>query len=327
MASVLCKALGVSDKALPQSAHTYLKQSNTVAIEYDDGYLLIDQYGEKGIRKSMEDESLICTSLRKVSPGIPDAYDFTICGLFDGHGGRQCAFFAKSQLVNEIALQLTQNLESEGGNCSEISETVFKKSINAACSRLDSRIANELVGCNDGCTALLLFIRRNRIFVVNLGDSSAYLCRKLNSCIHAIPLNEAHKAWSHKEKERIIRYGGTVEGGRVNGVLEVTRSFGDLNLKRFGVLCRGSFRKAKLDFSCDEFILMGCDGFWSVYDAHEACRKALSLLQQDEVRASSDPHRPFRQPRQVCKDLVEHALTVKKAQDNVSVILLRLVRK
>lgn len=46
--------------------------------------------------------------------------------------------------------------------------------------------------------------------------------------VTAIPLNEVHKAWSQREKERILHYGGTVEGGRVNGVLDVTRSFGDL---------------------------------------------------------------------------------------------------
>ncbi|ORM40474.1 putative protein phosphatase 2C 8 [Babesia sp. Xinjiang] len=327
MSAVLLRALKASDKPLPQSAQSWLHQTSTVAFELDDGYILVDHYGEKGVRKTMEDECVVVPSLRKLNPDLPSSYDFLVCGLFDGHGGRSCASFAKENLLNEVIQQLLQHLQSEVSESDEFSESVFRKSVNAACLRLDSRIAHDLIGCNDGCTALLLFVGRRLIYVVNLGDSAAYLCRRLNNVLHAVPLNEVHKAWIPKEKERILHYGGTVEGGRVNGVLEVTRSFGDLGLKRFGVKCTGSFRQASLDFDNDEIILLACDGFWNVYDPHEACRTALRFLRQDEIRANSDPQLPFLNLRKVCKDLVENALTAKRAQDNVSVVLLRLVRK
>ncbi|GFE55290.1 phosphatase 2C domain-containing protein [Babesia ovis] len=340
MSAVLLRALNASDKSLPQSALSWLQQTSTVAAELgntisnsfinsniDDGYILVDHYGEKGVRKTMEDECVVLPSLRRLNPELPGAYDFLVCALFDGHGGRTCAAFAKENLLHEIVQQLLQQLQAEPTHSDEFSESLFKKAVNAACLRLDSRIAHDLIGCNDGCTALLLFIGSSRIYVVNLGDSAAYLCRKLNNVLHAIPLNEVHKAWIPKEKERILHYGGTVEGSRVNGVLEVTRSFGDLGLKRFGVKCTGSFRQASLDYVNDDIILVACDGFWSVYDPHEACRTALRFLRQDESRAKSDPQLPFVNLRKVCKDLVENALGVKRAQDNVSVMLLRLVRK
>ncbi|GBE62065.1 phosphatase 2C domain-containing protein [Babesia ovata] len=304
MSNVLLRALGVSEKAMTQSALSWLQQTSTVAAVIDGGYVLVDHYGEKGTRKSMEDECVVCASLTKLSPDLPASYDFLVCGLFDGHGGRTCVDFAKEHLNYAIVVT----------------------SVNAACSRLDSRIANELKGCTDGCTAILVFIGRNRVFVMNLGDSAAYICRRLQNVVHAIPLNEVHKAWSQKEKERVFHYGGTVERGRVNGLLEVTRSFGDLSLKRFGIKCTGSLRRASLDVNADEFILVACDGFWSVYDPHEACRNALHFLRQEEARAKADPHQPFVNVQKVCKDLVEHALNTKRAQDNVSVLLLRIVR-
>ncbi|EDO05646.1 Protein phosphatase 2C family protein [Babesia bovis T2Bo] len=323
MSTVLLRALNASNKSLPQSALSWLQQCSTVAAELDNGYILLDHYGEKGVRKCMEDECVIIPSLRKLNPNIPESYDFLVCALYDGHGGRTCATFARDHLVNEIVQQLLQNV---GEGPEEFAECIFKKSINAACQRLDSRIAHELVGCNDGCTALLLFIGRQKVFALNIGDSAAYICRKVDNVLHAIPLNEIHKAWIPKEKERVTHYGGTVEGGRVNGVLEVTRSFGDLSLKRFGIKCTGSFRQATFDFGNDEMIMLACDGFWSVYDPHEACRLALRFLRQDESRAQSDPQLPFVNLRKICKDLVENALTVKRAQDNITVMLIRFVR-
>ncbi|CDR97867.1 protein phosphatase 2C, putative [Babesia bigemina] len=325
MSNVLLRALDASEKPMTQSALSWLRQTSTVATMIDGGYVLVDFYGEKGVRKSMDDECVVCPSLSALNSDLPPTYEFLVCGLFDGHGGRSCAAFAKEHLLKEVANQLVQHLRNSKDNGSKFSELLLKKSVNAACSRLDSRIANELPNCTDGCTALLVFVGRNRVFVMNLGDSSAYMCRRLQGAVHAIPLNEVHKAWSQKEKERVLHYGGTVEGGRINGVLEVSRSFGDLSLKRFGVKCTGSLRRAALDMNADEFILVGCDGFWGAYDPREACRNALTFIKEEEARAKADPRNPFVNLHKVCKDLVNHALNTKHAQDNISVLLLRFV--
>ncbi|GIX65885.1 protein phosphatase 2C, putative [Babesia caballi] len=268
----------------------WVRGTVSLLLRLSDGdYLLVDHYGEKGVRRTMEDECVVHASLRSLNSDLPDAYNFTACGLFDGHGGRKTAEFARKYLFLEVAQELSQQLDAAGDDGSVFSEVVFKKSVNTACSRLDARIAKDLPDCHDGCTALLLFVSRNRVFVVNLGDSAAYLCRQLEGVIHAIPLSEVHKPWSPREKERILHYGGTVEGGRVNGLIEVSRSLGDLSMKRFGVKCTGTFRQAALDFSCDEFILMGCDGFWGVYDAQEACRTAMRFLRKLRKRQLQKP--------------------------------------
>jgi len=62
--------------------------------------------GEKGVRKQMEDEHLLIPSLQALRPSLPDEWDFSLFGVFDGHGGRQTALFVKGQLAFELAQAL-----------------------------------------------------------------------------------------------------------------------------------------------------------------------------------------------------------------------------
>uniref|UniRef100_A0A3B0MF39 protein-serine/threonine phosphatase n=1 Tax=Theileria annulata TaxID=5874 RepID=A0A3B0MF39_THEAN len=338
MSKLFLKALGLSDKTLSQSVLNLLQNVNTATIELGissthllliyDGFVLVDHYGDKGVRKTMEDECIVCDSLRSKFPEVPEEYDFGICGLFDGHGGRKTVVFVKENLLSEIASQLVShyNMKKDSGSEEEF-EITFKKSVNDACRRLDSRIANEVQGCTDGCTALVLFFGKKTVYILNLGDSASYLCKKVDSILHSIPLNDIHKPWSQREKARIQHYQGTIEGGRVNGLLEVTRSFGDLQLKKYGVLCVGTFRKVDLDFSKDELIILACDGFWGLFDPIDACRKTLDMIVKEEMRASITPHLPFPQLKKVCKDLVDVAINVRRSQDNVTVMVLRFKKK
>ncbi|KAL8453013.1 hypothetical protein Emag_002099 [Eimeria magna] len=82
----------------------------------------------------------------------------------------------------------------------------------------------ELSMCRDGCTAVLLMILGKQAFIAGLGDSAAYLARRHATGHYAIPLTEMHRPYLLGEKERILRMGGSIEGGRVNGSLEITRS-------------------------------------------------------------------------------------------------------
>ena len=104
----------------------------------------------------------------------------------------------------------------------------------------------------DGCTANLILANAEKMISINLGDSMAYLCRMKDSDDQddtlTIPLQQRqHKCWMMKEKDRILRSGGAVENGRINGILEVSRAFGDLTLKKFGVLCTPEYMKFQMD--------------------------------------------------------------------------------
>merc|ERR1719408_1106318 len=63
-------------------------------------------HGEKGMRRQMEDEHIICPSLRQVVPSLPEDRDFAVCAILDGHGGKQVAGFVKANLPAEVATAL-----------------------------------------------------------------------------------------------------------------------------------------------------------------------------------------------------------------------------
>eukprot|EP00415_Alexandrium_ostenfeldii_P004780 UN4780 len=151
----------------------------------------------------------------------------------------------------------------------------------------------------------------------------AYSCRRNEEdSIQAIPLQmRQHKCWMMKEKERILRSGGAVENGRINGVLEVSRAFGDITLKKFGVLCTPEYMKFKTDSEKDQFLLVGCDGFWNAWTAAEALEFAADLVDSEKGRAEREGEAV--DLCNCCRELVQHVIEEKKAQDNVSVVLLQ----
>ena len=51
-------------------------------------------------------------------------------------------------------------------------------------------------------------------------------------CVHVCACVQDHKPILVEERKRIEACGGRVENGRVNGMLEVARTFGDRALKR-----------------------------------------------------------------------------------------------
>merc|ERR1740139_1948857 len=142
--------------------------------------------------------------------------------------------------------------------------------------------------------------------------------------VQAIPLQlRPHKCWMMKEKERILRSGGAVENGRINGVLEVSRAFGDITLKKFGVLVTPEYMKFKQDSSKDRFVLLACDGFWNSWTGAEALEHTEEVLAMEMSNAENEDRQP--DLKGVCKELVQHVVEEKKAQDNVSVLMLRFL--
>jgi len=279
-------------------------------------------FGEKGMRRQMEDESVITTSLRDQCPDLPKERDFAMFGIFDGHGGKQVAMFVKTYL----AVELGNAFQAEEPKGEKLSDKQLKKAVEATFQRLDSRIATELTGCFDGCTATVLLVNAEVCICLNLGDSMAYLCRHTaEQDIQAIPLQmRQHKCWMMKEKERILRAGGAVENGRINGVLEVSRAFGDITLKKYGVLCTPEYMKFKIELEKDQFLLVGCDGFWNAWTPAEALDFAQGLIEAEVMRAERDEEEVDLVG--CCRELVTHVIEEKKAQDNVSVLMVQFLK-
>eukprot|EP00762_Andalucia_godoyi_P001099 ANDGO_01983.mRNA.1 Protein phosphatase 2C homolog 1 len=154
----------------------------------------------------------------------------------------------------------------------------------------------------DGTTALVCYIRGNKLWMANAGDSRGVLSRNG----HATRLSIDHVPVLPEEEARIEKYGGFVSNdGRVNGVLAVSRALGDLFLQPMVspepyVFC--------MDLKpTDNLLVMACDGLWDVMDDQYAIDIAKSI---DDPRLAAVRLR----------DLAYHT----GSTDNISVSVIRI---
>lgn len=87
---------------------------------------------------------------------------------------------------------------------------------------------------NSGSTALVVFISDEKVTTVNLGDSRAILVTSEGG---SVQINEEHTLTNPAEHHAVTLRGGLVlkRGNiyRINGELNVSRSFGDNKLKPY----------------------------------------------------------------------------------------------
>ncbi|XP_052487508.1 probable protein phosphatase 2C 21 isoform X2 [Gossypium raimondii] len=83
-------------------------------------------------------------------------------------------------------------------------------------------------GPTSGCTACVAIIRNKQLVVANAGDSRCVISRKGQ----AYNLSKDHKPDLELEKDRILKAGGFIQVGRVNGSLNLARAIGDAEFKQ-----------------------------------------------------------------------------------------------
>jgi len=113
-----------------------------------------------------------------------------------------------------------------------------QRQLNVSCDKLAMGKSNTApLSQSSGSTATVCVIRNGaELTVAHVGDSRALVCRKAS----ALQMTVDHDPESAKERERIEQCNGRVMWSsvgrpRVNGVLEMTRSIGDIDLKKCGV--------------------------------------------------------------------------------------------
>ncbi|URE11578.1 phosphatase 2C [Musa troglodytarum] len=124
---------------------------------------------------------------------------------------------------------------------------------------------SDFSGPTSGSTACVAVIRNNQLIVSNAGDSRCVLSRKGQ----AISLSTDHKPYLVEEKERILKAGGFIQAGRINGRLNLTRAIGDMEFKKNKFLpaekqvvtCNPDINIVEL-CEDDEFLILACDGVW-----------------------------------------------------------------
>ncbi|KAG6608311.1 putative protein phosphatase 2C 60, partial [Cucurbita argyrosperma subsp. sororia] len=124
---------------------------------------------------------------------------------------------------------------------------------------------SDFSGPTSGCTACVAIIRNNKLIVANAGDSRCVISRKGQ----AHSLSRDHKPDLEIERDRILKAGGFIHAGRVNGSLNLARAIGDMEFKQNKFLpAEKQIITANPDVTTvelcddDEFIVIACDGIW-----------------------------------------------------------------
>jgi len=133
------------------------------------------------------------------------------------------------------------------------------QALNKAFEDTDKQLAEK--GLHSGCTAIVAYVcmdgtdlGERKLYTANVGDARAVLCRGGK----AIRLSSDHKGSDPQEQYRIAQAGGFIMNNRVNGVLAVTRSLGDVSMKD---LIIGNPYTTETDLTVnDEFLILACDG-------------------------------------------------------------------
>lgn len=248
----------------------YLKSAVTEAdTEGAEGERL--SYGitsVQGWRKYQEDSHI----------AIIDFDDETsLFAVFDGHSGPEVALYASEKLPQLIK----GNKHYQMGDIEEALRDVFitfdtlllTKNV---CKQLfeirkamlgENMSPSDRPGLTSGCTALVVLVVADVVYVANIGDSRCVLSRNGKT----ICLSTDHKPEDRAERKRIERSGGQVIDGRINGGLNLSRAFGDHQYKRNKmlswdeqmVIAWPDIKVKRLKVKKDDFLVLACDGVWN----------------------------------------------------------------
>ena len=131
-------------------------------------------------------------------------------------------------------------------------------------------------------TVLLLFKDKNSplgksLLCANVGDSKAYLITKKEMIL----ITKDHKCCDANEVKRIRDSGGIVFRERVFGTLMLTRSFGDKEMKKYGVLSTPDIFMKNIDTE-DIFVVIASDGVWDVVEENEILKMSQGSISSND---------------------------------------------
>ncbi|XP_074625597.1 integrin-linked kinase-associated serine/threonine phosphatase 2C-like [Acropora palmata] len=288
----------------------------------------------KGEREDMQDAHVILDDFLAEFDNKPtEMSKMCYYGVFDGHAGHRASQFAAEHLHKNIMLKLpkgdTSNRDRE-----------IKKCLTEAYKKTDDDFLHDASKASpvwkDGSTAVSALVVDDVLYVANLGDSKALLCRCAeDGKISVVSLSKDHSPSQYEERIRIQKAGGNVREGRVLGVLEVSRSIGDGRFKRCGVTCVPDVMRCTLTDN-DRFLLLACDGLWKGFSVDSALKFINNIIEgkgDEEVDQKTDngaddvPNDPVSARFQLACDKIASEAVRKGSSDNVTVMLVSITRQ
>lgn len=194
--------------------------------------------------------------------------------VFDGHGGKEVSRYCAEHLHNTIA-------ENYRPGCD------FQAVVQKAITQANENVVNRYEYA--GTTAAIAIIIEDMIFTANVGDSRIILIDNGRAYRKSFD----HKATVANERKQIIKKGGTVFQGRVNGILMLSRAIGDGTLSQY-ISCQAY--QTVTPRTDNLKMILACDGVWDVMSDQNAadifCRaasplEAARLIKSEALRRGS----------------------------------------
>lgn len=197
----------------------------------------------QGRRQYMED-TYVVTHLNK-----PMRSKSSLLAVFDGHGGDAVSIFCR----DNFAQLLHKHIASYPDMGIALRKTF---------EELDQSVKG--IGQRCGSTAAVLVRVLDTLWSANCGDSETMVSYKNG---HLAMLTQSHKV--EDEVTRLKGLGATItydDGcARLSRMLNLARSIGDYHLKQY-VISIPYVKSIKLDHNV-EYVMIGSDGLWDVWDA------------------------------------------------------------
>jgi protein phosphatase 1G len=209
---------------------TYLKKCITEAVSEEGGSekFWFSVSSVQGWSSTQEDAHLALLGFEE---------NASLFGVFDGHNGAEVAKFVAKKLPKIIIQNKNYRKGKIGLGLQEsfmtLDKSLLTRESEEELKRLRQEYSKEPINkenepaIKSGCTAAVVLIKDNVLYVANLGDTRCILSRNNN----ALRLTSDHKPSDQTEKKRIERANGRVFCGRINNRINVSRAFGDHSYK------------------------------------------------------------------------------------------------
>ena len=226
--------------------------------------------------------------------------------VFDGHGGDKATVLAKQFLP----LQLEKHLEQES-NKEEAAHQAFAAMDELMQKQLAEEAKVLTAGTSSGTVACIALLQGDELVLLNLGDCRAVVCE--NGKV-GTSTRDHHPEKNDQEKQRLEKLGVCIEGGYVDGKVQVSRALGDIvdktGQKILGLSNTPEVTRIEVK-KTTEFVILATDGVWDGLREQLAITTARKILRETKSAEGA------------AKAVLEAAGKVTKA-DNAAVIVVSL---
>ena len=239
--------------------------------------------------------------------------NFSIYGVFDGHGdnGHLISKYISESMNeyfnNKLNYFLTE--EDKENLFTENITNIFLKNYTTILKNTSQKIDEDLNTSitydisQSGTTSVMLFLLNDQLICSNIGDSQCFIFNCDSEDLWTFEaLSFPHLASDEKEQKRISEQGGEIHPYyEQNGIFEgpdriyaknkvypglvMSRTFGDLEAKKIGVISEPDIIIKKIDSNA-KYIVLGSDGLWDMVKPYDVIRIVRPFFNKGDIEGA-----------------------------------------